>query len=129
MTEPTTPGAPAPCPFCGESNVTVEEGSTFRWRVPMCTECGASAGEVRVQTLGNGTNDEWEAKARENAIKEWNRRTPPQPDLAVMRQALDALLNARKIRACEGGTAFADDIELPAIASLRAALSATQEVP
>lgn len=49
-----------------------------------------------------------------------------QPDHAgLLRQALEALLNARKVRAFEGGTVFADDLELPAIAAIRSALATT----
>ena len=33
-----------PCPFCGESNVSVIDGSTFRWRLAQCNCCGASTG-------------------------------------------------------------------------------------
>lgn len=67
---------PLPCPFCGSTLFRVCEGSTFRWRVATCVDCGAQAGEVRVQTLGEGTRDEWEEAAEEAAIKEWNRREP-----------------------------------------------------
>jgi len=63
-----------PCPFCGDTVVDVEEGSSFRWRVAICRSCGAQAGEVRRQTLGEGTNDEWDAAARIAALAEWNTR-------------------------------------------------------
>jgi hypothetical protein len=29
---------------------------------------------VRIQTLGNGTPEEWEEKARIAALEEWNKR-------------------------------------------------------
>ena len=64
-----------PCPFCGHVGVTVHEGSTFRWRYASCDACGAQAGEVRVQTLGDGTKEEWEETAKREAIEEWNTRT------------------------------------------------------
>jgi Lar family restriction alleviation protein len=67
--------APLPCPFCGLSDVTVKEGSTFRWRVVECGGCGAQCGEIRRQTLGEGTVEEWESKGVEDAIAEWNTRT------------------------------------------------------
>ena len=67
---------PLPCPFCGGTEVVLREGSTFRWRMIGCTECGAQAGEVRVQTLGDGTPEEWEADAASRAIEEWNGRAP-----------------------------------------------------
>ena len=64
-----------PCPFCGCDRVEVYEGTTFRWRLVRCFECGAQAGEVRAQTMGFGTKAEWEAKARADAISAWNERT------------------------------------------------------
>lgn len=63
-----------PCPFCGGTNVSTLEGSTFRWRVAMCNECGATSGEVRKQTIGGGTDDEWTKKAHVDAIVRWNER-------------------------------------------------------
>lgn len=65
---------PLPCPFCGCEEVSIEEGSTFRWRAVECSRCGARAGEVRIQTTGEGRRDQWEAAARRDAIKEWNCR-------------------------------------------------------
>ncbi len=65
-----------PCPFCGETGVSVHEGSTFRWMQAECDHCGASVGEVRVQTLGDGTTKEWLEQGRRDAIDEWNRRDP-----------------------------------------------------
>jgi Lar family restriction alleviation protein len=66
--------APLPCPFCGGTEVNVVEGSTFRWLVAECALCGAKCGEVRKQTLGAGTPDDWEREGRRDAIKEWNKR-------------------------------------------------------
>lgn len=68
---------PKPCPFCGGTNIGVAEGSTFRWVFACCAGCGAQAGEVRVQTLGEGTTDEWAANARLDAMDEWNKRWTP----------------------------------------------------
>lgn len=65
-----------PCPFCGGEAIHVIEGSTFRWRLVECGNCGARSGEVRAQTLGEGTPKEWETQARVDAIFEWNRRAP-----------------------------------------------------
>ena len=65
-----------PCPFCGEDNVKVREGSTFRWRLVECQCCGALGPEIRIQTTGSGTLEEWEAVGSEDAIKEWNERKP-----------------------------------------------------
>ena len=63
-----------PCPFCGGTKVNVIEGGTFRWRRAECQECEAMAGAVRKQTTGDGTDDEWEAAAAEEAMKRWNER-------------------------------------------------------
>lgn len=30
-----------PCPFCGETGLDFDEGSTFRWLLPSCKGCGA----------------------------------------------------------------------------------------
>ena len=63
-----------PCPFCGGKHVRVQEGDSFRWRFATCCECGARSGDVRVQTLGDGTKAEWEAAGYAAAIEEWNTR-------------------------------------------------------
>lgn len=77
MTAP--PREPLPCPFCGSNRVSANEGSTFRWVYAGCDECGAQAGEVRKQTLGTGTREEWDAAAKDVAIQEWNRRAASAP--------------------------------------------------
>jgi len=69
-----TTTAAKPCPFCGGSNATVIEGSTFRWRLVKCNCCGAQGPEIRIQTVGDGTQEEWERRARADAITEWNKR-------------------------------------------------------
>lgn len=71
-----------PCPFCGGTNVDVVEGDTYRWRLARCLECGAQASDVRIQTLGDGTKEEWEAKAHTRALAEWNTRVPLPPSPA-----------------------------------------------
>lgn len=65
---------PKPCPFCGSEKVDVVEGSTFRWRAATCADCGAIGPEVRVQTHGTGTREEWENKAHSDAVAAWNER-------------------------------------------------------
>lgn len=65
-----------PCPFCGETNVDVHEGDTFRWRYAACRSCDARAPEVRIRTTGHGTKPEWEDDARARAITQWNTRIP-----------------------------------------------------
>ena len=66
-----------PCPFCGEININIVEGDTFRWRRVECRTCGVLGPEVRIQTLGAGTRDEWEQAGEVEAIKEWNTRHEP----------------------------------------------------
>lgn len=65
-----------PCPFCGAVGLDFEEGSTFRWLMPSCSGCGASCGEVRINTM---TSDRELAieKTKHAAVKVWNRRTSP----------------------------------------------------
>ena len=65
---------PLPCPFCGNTGLTFQEGSTFRWLMYSCSACGMGS-EVRVQTLGPGTPAEWLEQAKRDAVEEWNRRT------------------------------------------------------
>lgn len=63
-----------PCPFCGHVGLDFTEGSTFRWRIAQCAGCGATTGEERIQTTGEGTKEEWEAVCRARLIAAWNRR-------------------------------------------------------
>jgi Lar family restriction alleviation protein len=80
-----------PCPFCGCVGVTVYEGSTFRWRYAACDSCGAQAPEIRAQTLGAGTPDEWESAAQARAIDEWNTRDTPKCPCSKLLQKLQQL--------------------------------------
>jgi hypothetical protein len=83
-------GTPLPCPFCGHEGVSMYEGSTFRWRYIACDECGASPGETRIQTLGEGSREEWEAEVLREAIERWNTRASRQP----FREGLEAAIVA-----------------------------------
>ena len=67
-------GVIKPCPFCGHEGVTVVEASTFRWRVAMCDNCGAQAGEVRHDTLDEN-QPRAEMYSRQEAINVWNERS------------------------------------------------------
>ena len=58
-----------PCPFCGGTSVTVEEGTTYRWAVATCVDCGATASEVRAVPDV--------VKTQELALAEWNLRSSP----------------------------------------------------
>lgn len=64
---------PKPCPFCGATDGSVQQTSTFRWRAYICS-CGVVGPEVRIQTVGEGTQEDWEAAARDQAIEAWNER-------------------------------------------------------
>ena len=70
MVETQTTTKPLPCPFCGAENVTIEEGSTYRWAHASCAECGAAAGDIRRQ-YGQGTDN---PEVQTAAIAEWNTR-------------------------------------------------------
>lgn len=54
-----------PCPFCGAGNIQVREGSTFRWVVAECGNCGAIGPEARRFAP---------AEDRERALVMWNER-------------------------------------------------------
>ena len=70
--------AAKPCPFCGTAGVEILEGSTFRWMLARCIECGATCGEVRVQTMGDGSPEELKARAERAAVEAWNMRYGPE---------------------------------------------------
>ena len=63
-----------PYPFCGGIGIAIRDGSTFRWVVAECIECGATCGEVRVQTMGDGSPEEWMAQAERAAVEAWDKR-------------------------------------------------------
>jgi hypothetical protein len=94
MTKQETPLKPAggtpvdchvrPCPFCGSSKGTDEQGETYRWRLWRCSECGACGPETRCQITGSGQGGVKEA--RKLAADEWNR----QPLFDAAARALEA---------------------------------------
>ncbi len=65
---------PLPCPFCGDTDVIVSQGITFRWKLMMCNTCAARGPEVRIQTTGEGHTEDWERKGNAVARAAWNRR-------------------------------------------------------
>lgn len=67
---------PIPCPFCGCTTITISEGYTPRWAVAECDNCGATIGEVRINTMKSLSEDE----NRAAVINEWNRRTAINPN-------------------------------------------------
>ena len=93
-----TPPEALPCPFCGHIGLNFDEGSTFRWMVASCGGCGATRGDVRVQTLGEGTKEQWWEAAKIDAIEDWNQRAalaaPPLqvPQADIMRKLQDPTL-------------------------------------
>lgn len=66
-----------PCPFCGGVKVSVREGSTFRWIVASCDECGASAGEVRRDTEHHRSDSSFTINDadKELAMQAWRNRS------------------------------------------------------
>lgn len=77
MTQPTKaaelPEALLPCPFCGHSGpLEFQDGSTHRWGVAYCANCGASSGETRRDYPDTGA---WHL----DAVAQWNTRAQPAP--------------------------------------------------
>jgi len=66
---------PKPCPFCGGKIIDVVEGTSHKWRVAQCMECGSCGPEVRIMTAGSATTKESEWLAKNDAYDEWNMRT------------------------------------------------------
>ena len=67
-----------PCPFCACKNIDFKQGSTYRWSVAYCTDCGAQSGEVRVQTTGSGPQ-----ASQDDVADEWNTRTDAESALKL----------------------------------------------
>ena len=81
MTNPQAPAAGVellPCPWCGAAQITIREGSTFRWRIVECAQCGAGPGEFRSDNRFDLTDDD-----RREAHEFWNRRAVVVPAPAV----------------------------------------------
>lgn len=62
----TEESAPLPCPFCGSPHITTVMGSSYKYIVANCVDCGAQSGEVRAMQ-GHEEN-------RRRAIETWNKR-------------------------------------------------------
>ena len=62
-----------PCPFCGGVGLDFTDGTTFRWLAYSCVDCGIGS-ETRVQTMGEGSIEEWKSQAQAEAVTAWNRR-------------------------------------------------------
>jgi len=113
--------APLPCPFCGHVGLDFCEGSTFRWLSYSCGGCG-TGNETRIQTLGEGTNEEWLDQAKRDAVEHWNTRvaiddatvrlTDEQLDVAwrmlsdvqscaMTRDLMRALVHVARMRGCD----------------------------
>lgn len=89
-------GVPLPCPFCGHVGLDFAEGSTFRWIIASCSGCGATKGETRIQTLGEGTKAGWMAEAQRDAIADWNARAAPKTALSHFADEVEASGEAEK---------------------------------
>lgn len=96
-----------PCPFCGHVGLDFKEGSTFRWIVAECSGCGASRGETRIQTLGEGTKEEWMDDAKEDAIRDWNRRAALSQPSTAWTHEINQELERQYLKGFQAGKAFA----------------------
>ena len=67
------PLEPLPCPHCGTTGIAVEEGSTFKWFLARCNECGATCGEIRIESK-DIPRDKFSDLIGQKVIAEWNKR-------------------------------------------------------
>jgi hypothetical protein len=74
-----------PCPFCGSVRIVALEGSTFRWVLAECAECGARCGEVRAHDDYSLSNAE--------LVKAWNVRAPSLDSIAEKARRVVDLFN------------------------------------
>ena len=56
-----------PCPFCGSEDIKVLPGSSLRFLVAECQQCGSQGPEVRIQ-------EGEDVLARLQAMAEWSYR-------------------------------------------------------
>jgi len=69
-----------------------------------CSECGATCGEERVQTSGNGYREDWWQEAKIRATKTWNTRaTQPQAPQGGWQPIETAPKDGSVIQICSGG--------------------------
>lgn len=111
---------PKPCPFCGSVAVAIVDGSTFRWRAAMCSECEARGPEVRIQTAGEGGNEAWEIQAEADAITQWSHRKA-EGELSASIAAIHCLLSHGPLISTATKLTILDECEhcIPALAKLR----------
>jgi len=64
-----------PCPFCGGADVAVHVGTSFRWLVAACMQCGAVGPEIRKMPVDDVPLAERRIIDHEAAIQEWNKRS------------------------------------------------------
>ena len=69
-----------PCPFCGGTDVVIDEGTTHRWYVARCDRCGAQAGEARVPASCTRSLEQRERDIKASALAEWNARATPEQE-------------------------------------------------
>ena len=69
----TNPPNVLACPFCNHVGIDIVEGSTFRWRLPECGNCGATCGEVRHDTMADD-QAQAEIETHHRCVEAWNTR-------------------------------------------------------
>jgi Lar family restriction alleviation protein len=85
---------PKPCPFCGGTSIQVQQGSTYRWLVTVCSDCGAQGPEARQTALDAKSPDQ------AAALRDWNTRVNPEhlspanpwPDIQILANGFSAAL-------------------------------------
>lgn len=81
-----------------------------------------SSGEQEALRLAKGLRDGTLLLSERDEAAEWLERlhAEREADRALMREALEALENGRRVRNCEGGTKYQPPLEDAAISKLRA---------
>ena len=62
-----------PCPFCKKTGITVERGNTLNWFLARCNKCGATCGEIMVESK-DIPRDKFGDLIAQKVIAEWNKR-------------------------------------------------------
>ena len=94
-----------PCPFCGSTEgFYVEEGSTFRWRVISCRNCGEGT-EVRHKNNSDEPDSyiaDWNAAAPYPAMLRKEINTLRAENESLRAQLAEAQRNAEQLREAAG---------------------------
>jgi hypothetical protein len=102
---------PLPCPFCGHKGpLTFYDGSTFRWLLPCCSNCGATTGEVRIDTM-NANRDAAMEDAKRRGIIEWNTRAESEDAINAARYlaVLEMWMKDKQIESVESANTAIDN--------------------